>query len=120
MHITNLALGTTQLSQNFITINNTKSPDTVIKIIPHIIILKAILFIFLHFSKMNGHKMDKRTEINSHLTISTRTAPQNMSTQAAAWFNCAVTPTLKNMPIFGCVLNFYEMSWIIKAALKTL
>jgi hypothetical protein len=86
---------TTQLSQNFITINNTKSPDTVIKIIPDIIILKAFLFVFLHFSKINGHKMDKRrADINFHLTISTRAAPQNVSTQATAWFNCAVTPTV--------------------------
>jgi hypothetical protein len=38
--------------------------------------------------------MEKRTaEINFHLTISTRGALQNVSTQA--WFTSGVTPTLK-------------------------
>jgi hypothetical protein len=64
------------------------------KIIPDIVILKAFLSIFLHFSQISGQKMDKRTAENFHLTIPMRVKLQNVLTQAAAWFNCAGTPAL--------------------------
>jgi hypothetical protein len=60
------------MSQNFITINNTKSLGTALKIIPDIVILKDFFLNSCNSPKLSATRCKKCTaEINFHLTIST-------------------------------------------------
>jgi hypothetical protein len=61
-----------QFSQNFVTVNNTKFPDTATRIVISVVILKVLLFTLMcsTFSqlKISGNFINKRaTEINFHL-----------------------------------------------------
>jgi hypothetical protein len=70
-HPTNLKID--QLSQNFVIISNTLFPGTVTKTRISVVILKTILFTFLHnmftLLVINVNGVNKRqAEINFHLT----------------------------------------------------